>query len=290
MRLIKRLLNALWLIISAPFRLVAWPFRAFNRFLNHDPEDVPLADAFANTLEDPAALIDHLEALRRHILRSMVVLIIAVIASTPIANTLLEWLAIPIGGIEQLQAIEPTEPIGAFMRATLLSGVAVSMPWVGFELFLFVNPGLKPRERKMLLVIVPVAVLLFLAGMAFTYFVMLPAALPFLLGIIQVETNITISSYFGLVTKLLFWVGVIFQFPLIIMGLATVGLVKAGSLLRGWRYAVTGIAIVAAAITPTVDPINMAIVMVPMVVLYFVSIGLAVIAERARARRQNEAT
>jgi hypothetical protein len=111
-------------------------------------------------------------------------------------------------------------------------------------------------------VIIPVAVLLFLAGMAFTYFVMLPAALPFLLGIIEVETNITISSYFGLVTKLLFWVGVIFQFPLIIMGLATVGLVEAGSLLRGWRYAVAGISLVAAAITPTVDPVNMGIVMI----------------------------
>lgn len=289
MVMIKRFLKAVWWVITAPFRLIAWPFRAFNRFLNHDPDDVPLADAFANTLENPAALIDHLEALRRHILRSMVVLIIAVLASTPIATTLLDWLAIPIGGIDQLQAIEPTEPIGAFMRATMLSGVAVSMPWVGFELFLFVNPGLKPRERKLLIVIVPVAVLLFLAGMAFTYYVMLPAALPFLLGIVEVETNITISSYFSLVTKLLFWVGVIFQFPLIIMGLATVGLVKAGSLLRGWRYAVAAISVVAAAITPTVDPINMGIVMIPMIVLYFLSIGLAAIAQRARTRREEQA-
>jgi sec-independent protein translocase protein TatC len=283
--MIKRVLRAIWRIITAPFRAIAWPFRAFNRFLNQDPEDVPLADAFANTLEDPSALIDHLEALRRHILRSMVVLIIAVLASTPIASTLLDWLAMPIGGIDQLQAIEPTEPIGAFMGATLLSGVAVSMPWVGFEFFLFVNPGLKPRERKLLLVIVPVAVLLFLAGIAFTYYVMLPAALPFLLGIVNVETNITLSSYFSLVTKLLFWVGVTFQFPLIIMGLATVGLVKASSLLRGWRYAVAGIAVVAAAVTPTVDPVNMGIVMIPMIILYFLSIGLAAIAERARTRR-----
>jgi sec-independent protein translocase protein TatC len=218
----------------------------------------------------------------------MVVLIIAVVASTPIATTILDWLAVPIGGMDQLQAIEPTEPIGAFMRATLLSGVAISMPWVGFELFLFANPGLRPRERKLLLVIVPAAVLLFLAGMAFTYFIMLPAALPFLLGIIQVEANITISSYFGLVTKMLFWVGIVVQFPLIIMALATIGLVKASSLLRGWRYAVAGIAVVAAAITPTIDPVNMGIVMIPMVVLYFISIGLAAIAQRARTRRQEE--
>jgi sec-independent protein translocase protein TatC len=288
--LIKRFFRAFWRVVTAPLRAIAWPFRAFNRFLNQDPEDVPLADAFANTLEDPAALIDHLEALRRHILRSMVVVIIAVLASTPIASTLLNWLAVPIGGIDQLQAIEPTEPIGAFMRATMLSGVAISMPWVSFELFLFVNPGLKPRERKLLLVIVPVAVLLFLAGIAFTYYVMLPAALPFLLGIVQVETNITISSYFSLVTKLLFWVGVTFQFPLIIMGLATVGLVKASSLLRGWRYAVAGISVVAAAITPTVDPVNMGIVMIPMIVLYFLSIGLAAVAQRARTRRTEKAS
>ena len=80
----------------------------------------------------------------------------------------------------------------------------------------------------------------------------------------------------------MFWIGIAFQFPLVIYTLAGLGIVKAKSLARGWRFAILGIAILAAAITPTIDPVNMALVMIPMIVLYFLSIGLAALAQRKR--------
>jgi sec-independent protein translocase protein TatC len=84
----------------------------------------------------------------------------------------------------------------------------------------------------------------------------------------------------------MFWIGVSFQFPLIIYGLAALGVVNARSLIKGWRFAILGIAVLAAAVTPTIDPVNMGLVMLPMIVLYFVSIGMAGIASRGRFRRQ----
>jgi sec-independent protein translocase protein TatC len=137
----------------------------------------------------------------------------------------------------------------------------------------------------LVLVAAPIAALLFISGLAFAYYIMLPAALPFLLDFMGITTLPRPANYIRFVTGLMFWIGISFQFPLVIYTLAAVGLVRAGALARGWRYAVVGIAILAAAVTPTVDPVNMALVMAPMIVLYFISIALAGIAQRGRDRR-----
>jgi sec-independent protein translocase protein TatC len=88
----------------------------------------------------------------------------------------------------------------------------------------------------------------------------------------------------------MFWIGIAFQFPIIIYAMAALGIVNAGLLIRGWRFAILGIAILAAAVTPTVDPVNMGLVMLPMILLYFISIGLAAIATRRRKKNQPEET
>ena len=193
------------------------------------------------------------------------------------------FLAQPIGGIESLQAIEVTESIGAFMRVSLLSGFTLAFPYILFEIFSFINPGIKRRERIFLLLSIPFAAVLFLGGFAFAYFVMLPTALPFLLDFMGIKTVPRPSNYIRFVTNLMFWIGIAFQFPLIIYTLASLGFVNARSLLRGWRIAIIGIAVLAAVITPTVDPVNMALVMFPMIVLYFVSIVLAGFASMRRS-------
>jgi sec-independent protein translocase protein TatC len=129
--------------------------------------------------------------------------------------------------------------------------------------------------------------------MAFAYFVMLPAALPFLLNFMGIATIPRPSSYIKFVTGIMFWLGVAFEFPLVIYLLARLGLVRAEMLQQQWRLAIVIIAIVAAVITPTVDPVNMSLVMGPMIVLYFLSIFLAKIAQRGRARealRQSQAS
>jgi sec-independent protein translocase protein TatC len=272
-------------LIRVPGRLISYPFRRLKDLLDYEPEDTPVADTLATTLEDPTLLIEHIEALRGHLLRSLLALAITTTVSFAFASRILDFLARPIGGTEALQAIEVTESIGAFMRISLLSGFVLAFPYILIEFFTFINPGLKRSERLFLLGAAPMALVLFLAGLAFSYFVMLPTALPFLLNFLGITTVPRPSNYIRFVTSLMFWIGIAFQFPLVIYVMARMGIVRARMLVEGWRIAVIAIAVLAAAVTPTVDPVNMALVMAPMTALYFLSIGLAALAERGRARR-----
>lgn len=285
----RNVLRRVLQILLAPLRAIRYPFLQVRDFLEQEPLDTPTAEVFSRTFEQPSVLVEHLEALRRHLLRAVIFLIITTSLSFAFAREILAFLTSPIGGIEALQSIEVTESIGAFMRVSLLSGVALALPYILFEIFLFINPGLKPAERKIVLAVIPVATLLFAAGVAFAYFVMLPSALPFLTGFLGISTQLRPASYVRFVTGVMFWIGVTFEFPLLIYVLATLGIVNAGMLWRSWRYALVGISVLAAAITPTVDPVNMGLVMAPMIVLYFLSTGLAAVAQRQRLRRQSVA-
>jgi sec-independent protein translocase protein TatC len=135
------------------------------------------------------------------------------------------------------------------------------------------------------LVGIPLATLLFLGGMAFTFFVLLPSALKFLGDFTSIAQFWTAREYFRFVTGLMLWIGLFFEFPLVIYVLTSLGFVKPRILVQQWRLAVVIIAIIAAAVTPTVDPVNMGLVMVPMTLLYFISIGLSYIAYAGRRRR-----
>jgi sec-independent protein translocase protein TatC len=285
----RRLLSRVWRIVTAPIRLLLWPFRRVRQFIDYEPPESSAADAFAQTLQSPGVLLDHLEALRGHLMRSLIALAIGTVVGFAFAQTILDWMAKPIGGIGSLRAIEVTESVGAFMKVSLLTGFVLAFPYILLELFAFANPGLKRRERVLLLASIPAATVLFLSGVAFAYFVMLPAALPFLLGFLGIHTVPRPSNYISFTTNLLFWIGISFTFPLVIFALASVGLVHAKPLLKGWRFAIVGIAVMAAVITPTVDPVNMSLLMLPMIVLYGLGIVLAAIAERTRKRRATRA-
>lgn len=280
----RRFFTGLWRGITFPFRKV----RQFFQFLNSEPEDRPVADVFvaltANA-EARRALWDHVEALRAHLLRSVVVLGAAVFAAFWVAQDIMEFLAKPIGGLENLQAIQVTEEIGVFMRVSMSAGIAAAFPYIAFEIWLFAAHGLRSREKKMGLVGIPLATILFLTGMAFTYIVLLPAALPFLGGFTEIAEFWAAREYFGFITGLMFWIGVFFEFPLVIYVLSSMGLVKPRVLSQQWRLAIVIISVIAAAITPTVDPVNMSLVMIPMTLLYFLSIGLSYIAYAGRKRR-----
>ena len=298
----RKLLKALWRVITFPFVLVfnilAFPFRMLrkvNHFLNYDiDDDHSLVDTFSSLASEPqarASLWDHIEDLRMHLLRMVIGLAIGVGVSFYFTIPLMDYLAIPVHGLEKLQAIEPTEEIGVFMRVALTSGIAIMLPYLAFEIWLFVAPGLRPRERKLGLVGIPLATILFLTGMAFTNYLLLPTALPFLENFTKISQFWTAKQYFGFVTSLMLWIGLFFEFPLVIYILTSIGLVNPKILSEQWRVAVVTIAIMAAAITPTVDPVNMGLVMLPMILLYFVSIGLSYIAyagRRNRAEKFNE--
>jgi sec-independent protein translocase protein TatC len=252
-------------------------------FKEEEIDDSPIGDTLATTIENPQALLPHINALRKHLVRAALALVITTASSFLFVRVILSYLANPIlGGIKELVAIDVTENIGTVMRVTLLSGFTIALPYIIFEIWLFVAPALKLSSRIKGLIAIPVAIFLFVGGMAFAFFVMLPRALPFLFNFMGLTTQPRPSSYYNFVTTIMFWIGVSFEFPLVIYLLASLGLIKAKVLATQWRFAIVIIAIVAAAITPTVDPINMGLVMAPMILLYFISIGLAFFAQRNR--------
>jgi len=283
--MIRRAIDAVWRLVTAPIRFIARPFLRIREALSLEPEDAPATEAFARTLANPSLLLEHLEALRGHLLRSLAALVVTTAVSFAIASRIIDFLAAPVGGISVLRSIEVTESVSAFMRVSLLSGFVLAFPYILLELFLFVAPGLKRRERFLVLTTIPAAFALFIAGIAFAYYVMLPVALPFLMHFMGITTVPRPANYVRFVTGLLFWIGVSFQFPLIVYALASIGILKAKLLTDGWRIAVVAIAVAAAAITPTTDPVNMGLLMAPMIGLYFISILLAKLAEQGRKRR-----
>jgi sec-independent protein translocase protein TatC len=130
------------------------------------------------------------------------------------------------------------------------------------------------------LLLVPGATLCFVTGVAFAYFVMMPTAIPFLQGFMAdiIEQQWAIGEYLSFVTSLLFWMGVAFELPLFVFFMAKLGIIDVGTLTKNRKYAVLIIAVLAAVITPTVDPLNMALVMGPLLVLYELGVLLARIA------------
>ncbi|HLA07789.1 MAG TPA: twin-arginine translocase subunit TatC [Anaerolineales bacterium] len=287
----------LWRVVTFPivlvYKIILFPFQAGGRFitfLNTDPEDNSLMDTFNAIASEPQArqsLWDHIEALRSHLFRILTAIAIGVGISFYFTLPLMDYLASPVeGGLKSLQAIEVTEEIGVYMRVALTSGITVALPYIAFELWLFAAPGLKSRERKFGLFGIPIASMLFVGGMAFTFYILLPAALPFLGGFTIITQFWTAKEYFGFITGLMIWIGLFFEFPLVVYILSSLGLIKPKILAGQWRLAVLIIAVIAAAVTPTIDPVNMGLVMLPMTLLYFVSIGLSYIAYAGRRRRE----
>jgi len=245
-------------------------FRAFGRA--HRKASVQM--------ESSAPLLQHLDELRIRVFKAFFALMITTGISFAFSRQIIEYLAGPIGGIAKLVSIELTENIAIFMKVSLLCGFVLGMPFIVYQTLAFILPGLKRNERVWLLIMVPFATLLFAGGAAFTWFVMLPTAIPFLTNFLGITTQARPENYFEFITRLMFWIGICFEMPLIIMFLAKLKFITAKQLVSGWRYAVVSMAIVAAAVTPTVDPVNMGLVMAPLMGLYLISILLAAIVGR----------
>ena len=245
-----------------------------------------MTEAISAITAEPKALLEHIDALRKHILRALVGLAVGVGVSFIFTRQIIGFLAGPIGGLVKLQAIEVTETVGVYMRVALLCGLTLALPYIAFELWLFAAPALRPRAKMVGLVAIPLVILFFAGGMIFAYMELLPPALKFLVNFMGITLNPRPASYISFVTGVLFWIGVAFEFPLVIYVLTAMGLVKPRNLVKQWRIAIVVIGILAAAITPTTDPVNMALVMGPMIMLYFIGIGLsflAVIGQKEKA-------
>jgi len=231
-------------------------------------------------LETSKPLLMHLNELRVRVFKAFAAVILTTAICFIFSQDMINYLAKPIGGKEALVSIEVTENMAIFMRVALLGGILLAMPVVVYQVMRFLLPGLKKREKIWLLFGIPSATVLFAGGVAFTWFIMIPAAVPFLINFMEIKTQVRPLNYFQFVTNLMFWIGLCFEMPLVVMILSALGITSAKKLAKGWRYAIVVIALVAAAVTPTVDPVNMGLVMLPLMGLYIISIILAAVAGR----------
>ena len=224
-------------------------------------------------------LMEHLIELRKRLTWAVLALLITTGISFIFAKQVMIILIAPMGDAMP-QALKPTETLGNYMKVALICGVTLAMPVIVYQIGRFLAPGLKKQEKRWLFVLVPGATLCFVVGAAFAYYVMLPTAIPFLQGFMSdiIEQGWAIGEYLSFVTSLLFWIGLAFELPLFVFFLAKLGIVNAEMLSKNRKYAYLGIAVVAAVITPTVDPLNMFLVMAPLLVLYELGVLLARIA------------
>jgi sec-independent protein translocase protein TatC len=242
----------------------------------------PMSDAQvpANGVPDGEAavmpLLEHLKELRTRLIWAFIALAITTAISFFFAKQVFVILLAPLGDVN-VQALKPTESLGNYMKVALLCGIVLAMPFLVYQIGRFISPGLTKKERRYLFLLVPGATLCFVTGVAFAYFVMLPAALPFLGSFMAdlIEQNWAIGEYLSFVTSLLLWIGLAFELPLFVYFLAKLGVIDAQTLSKNRKYAVIAIAVLAAVITPTVDPLNMALVMGPLIVLYELGVILA---------------
>jgi len=242
------------------------------------PENPAPANSYSpGESENGMTLFEHLGELRKRLLIIVAGLAVGVIVSFAFADRLIQFMAQPIGGLANLQSIEITENVGVFMRVSLLGGFILAFPLILYEIIAFVVPGLKSSERKWVFLSIPLLFLMFVGGVAFTYLVMLPAAVPFLVSFLGVTTVPRLSNYFNFVTNLMFWVGIIFETPSCFHSR------QAAHCHR--RDAAQGLAVCGDHFSgggcvdhPTVDPVNMALFMTPMLGLYLLSVLMAVFA------------
>ena len=280
----------LWTIITGPFRwfgigvMNILKRTALGDFLAEDPEDTPILDTIQKATDEPKdffdSLLEHISDLRKHLFRAVFVLILTSIVSFIFITEIMDWLSQPIGGIEELKAIEVTESIGVVMRVTFLSGFVIALPYISFEILRFLAPGISRRARMIGLFGIPFIGVFFIAGLLFAYEFMLGPALQVLLNFMDIQTIPRPNSYFRFVTGLMFWIGVAFEFPLVSFVLSSMGIISPKTLRDHWRLAFIVLALLAAMITPTIDPINMLIVLLPLWSLYGISILMASIGRR----------
>jgi sec-independent protein translocase protein TatC len=235
--------------------------------------------------EAAMGLFEHLDELRRRLFAAVIALVIGSVIGVLVTTPVLEYLQQPYG--RAFTVLGPTGGVVAYFRVALMIGGMLAIPIITYEALMFIMPGLTRSEKRMVLLSLPAVTGLFIVGVAFSWFILIPPALGFLEGFQPTlfKPEWTADLYLGFVTSLVFWMGVAFQTPLVFFVVSLLGMVQVPTLVKNWRVAVVGAAIAAALITPTVDPVNMLLVMGPLMGLYLFSIFLVMIGARIHSKR-----
>ena len=229
----------------------------------------------------PMTLIEHLDELRKRLALCLLALVIGVAVAFSQVERIIGWLKAPAADrLPHFIFFAPTEALSAYLKVAGLAGLVVAMPVILWQVWAFVRIALTPLERAWGGVFVFFGTILFVAGVAFAYFVLLPASLSILLGIGKgiLEPMLSIDRYLSFVLALLSWCGVTFELPVVIFILAKVGIVTPEWLRQQRPYAILVLVTAAALLTPTTDVVNQLLMTIPLVVLYEVSIPLAALA------------
>ena len=229
------------------------------------------------------SFLEHLEELRKRIFHSVAAVALGMGGCWFIRERLVTFMTKPIiqvlkanGQSEKLVYLNPTEPFNLYLKVCALAGLFITSPYVLYQVWLFISPGLYRKEKKYVVPFMFSTILLFVAGGYFGYRLVYPAALDFLIGIgRQFAAMITIHEYTDLFLTVILGLGIVFEMPILIFFLALMGVVSAGWMWRNIRYAILGIFIIAGALAPTPDIGSMVVFASPMLVLYVLSIGIA---------------
>ncbi len=235
--------------------------------------------------------LDHLEELRWRLIKSIAAIVIGFIIGFLIVSkfNVLELLIDPIRpiiGEAKLKYLSPGDPFFITLGLALTLGGLFAFPIIISQLWGFIAPALMPREKRAIVPALYLGLVLFMCGVALGYYLVLPMTLRFFMGFqtASLEQNIVIGPYIGLVVKVLLAFGLLFELPVVVMVLSALGLVTSKFLSEKRRYAVAGIAVVAAVATPG-DAVSLTVFMMgPLVILYELSIIIARLMERRRRR------
>jgi sec-independent protein translocase protein TatC len=242
------------------------------------------------------SFFDHLVELRKRLINSLIAIGIGMIAGLAVAKPAINFVLQPMLEALRRNHLEqhvyyghPAGYVRLYINLGLYLGIGLAMPWVLYQVWLFVAPGLYKHERKAVASFIGSSMVLFLCGVAFGYFVMLPQVLTFVVAFGNtgpIKPWIDIDEYFSLILAVLLGLGVIFELPVVVFILSLFGIVTPKFMLKNFRYAMLLITVIAAIVTPTPDATTMLIFMSPMILLYFLGVLVSYLVVRNKRRRQ----
>ncbi|MEX2292484.1 MAG: twin-arginine translocase subunit TatC [Acidimicrobiales bacterium] len=243
--------------------------------------------------ESRMSLVEHLTELRDRLIKIVLAVVVGMVAAFLLYNHIFSFLLEPYEHIAntrnsltdgKLLQVDPLEGFGIRMKLAAYGGIGLAMPVILWQIWRFVTPGLYPHERRYAVPFVVSALALFVMGAGLAYYT-LPRALDFLVDIGGSDNFVTAfapGKYFTLITYMMLAFGIGFEFPILLIFLQMAGILSVGSLRRFRRYAIVGICVLVAVITPSGDPISMLMLSVPMVLFYEISILVGLLIERRR--------
>ncbi|HZG55338.1 twin-arginine translocase subunit TatC [Paenibacillus sp.] len=230
--------------------------------------------------EQEMHLTEHLAELRKRLIITLSVFLAALCGAFIFVEDIYAWLTRDLDG--KLQVLSPSDPLWVYLMIAGVFAIAVTIPVAGFQVWRFVAPGLRPAERRTSLAYIPALAVLFLLGLAFGYLVIYPMVLQFLAGLSgPFTTSYTADKYFRFMINMTVPFGILFEMPVIVMFLTSLGVLNPLRLAKMRRVAYLVLTVTAVTITPP-DPVSDILVIIPLFLLYEISVGLSRFVYRKR--------